>query len=98
MQLYFQNRVELSVDQMGYNMQHGESIRGSMDPIECQEMPGEGIRRPMLSLRERYGLHGEDHAIELDASQDRRNSHRYHFDEPRFTEFNESVLTLDDFA
>ena len=98
MQLYLQNKAELSVEQDGYDVQRGEITIGSMDNIECQEMPGEDIRRSMLSLGERHELRGEDHARELDASQDQRSPHWYSFDEPQFTDFNESVLTLHDFA
>ena len=98
MQLYLQNKAELGVEQQGYDMQRGESMIGSMGHTESHEMPGEDIRRPMLSIRERHELFSGEHARELDTSQSQRNPHGYDFDEPHFTDFNESVLTLHDFA
>ncbi len=97
-QLYVQNKAELSVEQTGHGMQHDEEIFELMGCNLCQEMPGAGVRQPMLSLGERHELRGEDHARELDASQDRQDTHRYSFDKPRFTDLNESTLTLHQFV
>ena len=98
MHLYLQKKAELSVEQQGYDVQRGERMLGSTDHTESQEMPGEDIRRPMLSLGERHELYGGEHARELDISHSQWNPHGYNFDEPHFTDFNESVLTLHDFA
>ena len=67
-----------------------------------QEMLGEESRRPMLSLRERHELRGEDPARELDVCQDQRNfqqdSYRYSFEDPVFVDLNDSVLSLQAFT
>ena len=101
-QLYLQNKAELSVERTGRGMRLEEDIYEMMDHDTCQEMPGEESRQPMLSLGERHELRGEDHARELDGSQDhqksQQESHRYSFDLPDFFNFNESVLSLHEFA
>ena len=97
-QLYLQNKAELSVEQTGYMMQPENEIYEMMDRDQIQEMPGEESRQPMLSLGERHELRGEDHVMELDASQERFDPRRYTFDEPHFEDFCESSLTLHEFA
>ncbi len=97
-QLYMQNKAELSVEQTGHSMQHDEEIFELMGCNLCQEMPGAEVRQPMLSLGERHELRGEDHARELDASLHQQDPRRYSFDKPRFTAFNESTLTLRQFV
>lgn len=97
-QLYLQNKAELSVEQNGFKIQPEDEIYELMDDDRIQEMPVEESRQPMLSLGERHELRGEDHARELDASQDQLDPHRYTFDEPNFESFCESDLTLHEFA
>ena len=97
-QLYLQNKAELGGEQTGLEMQPEEEIYELMDRNQCQEMPGEEIRQPMLSLGERHELRGEDHAKELDTSPNQQDSSRYRFDEPDFEDLNNSVLTLHAFV
>lgn len=101
-QLYLQHKAELSVERTGYEMQFAGEVYELTDRNLCQEMPGEEVRQPMLSLGERFELRGEDPAMELDSARDRQDSrqdfHGYGFDEPVFVDFNESVLSLHDFA
>ena len=101
-QLYLQHKAELSVERTGYEIQLAGEVHELTDRDLCQEMPGEEVRLPMLSLGERFELRGEDPAMELDSARDRQDSrqdiHRYGFDEPVFVDFNESVLSLHDFA
>ena len=97
-QLYLQNKAELSVEQTGLEMQPKEEIYELMDRNQFQEMPGEEIRQPMLSLGERHELRGEDHAKELDTSPNQQDSNRYRFDEPDFQDLNNSFLMLHEFV
>lgn len=101
-QLYLQNKAELSVERAGNKMRPEGEIYELMGRDPCQEMLGEESRRPMLSLGERHELRGEDPARELDVCQDQRSflqdPYRYSFDEPLFEDFNESVLSLHAFT
>lgn len=97
-QLYLQNKAELSVERTGFVVQLPCEISELMNREQCQEIPEGEIRQPMLSLGGLHELRGEDPARELDSSQDQEdpqhNFHGYSFDEPVFVEFNESVLSL----
>ena len=103
-QLYLQHKAELNVERQRtrHEMQSEGEIYELMDRGQCQEMPAEDTRQPALSLAERHELRGEDHASELNTSQDQqillRGPHRYSFDEPVFVDFNDSVLSLHEFA
>ena len=101
-QLYMQNKAELDVEQTRYDAQPESEVYELMDHVQCEEMPGEEAQRPMLSFGERHELRGEDHAKELDSTQEQQSAHqdphRYNFDEPVFTHLNESVLSLHEFA
>lgn len=101
-QLYLQSKAELSVERTGLAAQHPSDIYELMHGDQCQEMPERGVQQLMLSLEELHEVCGEDPARELDASQYRpdplQNSQGYSFDEPFFVDFNESVLSLHDFA
>lgn len=100
-QLYLQDKAELSVERSGHDMQPEGEIYELMNHDQCQEMPGEHTRQALLSLGERHEMRGEDHAREMDTSQDhdpRRDTHGYSFDEPMFVDFNESILSLRRFA
>lgn len=101
-QLYLQNKAELSVERQGDDIQPKGEVYELMDQNQCQEMPGKESRQPMLSLGERHELPGEEHARELESSQYHRvvqqDATRYSFDEPNFVDFNESVLSLHEFA
>ena len=101
-QLYLQSKAELSVEPTGSAMQYPCNIYELMTSDQCQELPEREARQPMLSLEELHELHGEDPARELDNSRNQQDPlegfHRYNFDEPCFVEFNESVLSLHDFA
>ncbi|KAM0802350.1 hypothetical protein BDR22DRAFT_887587 [Usnea florida] len=98
--LYMQVKAELDVEQTRNDAQPANDEL--MGHVQCQEMPGEEARQPMLSLGERHELRGEDHAQELDSTQEQQighhDPHRYSFDEPIFPHFDESVLSLNGFA
>ena len=101
-QLYMQNKAELDVEQTRHDAQPANEIYEMMGRVQCQEMPGEEARQPMLSLGERHELRGEDHAKELDSTQEQQIGHhdpqRYSFDEPIFPHFDDSVLLLSEFV
>ena len=101
-QLYMQNKAELDVGQTRFDAQPANEVYELMGRVQYQEMPGEEARQPMLSLGERHELRGEDHAKELDGTQERQighhDPHRYSFDEPIFPHFDESVLSLYEFT
>ena len=101
-QLYLQNKAELSVGRTGFAVQLPREIAELMNREQCQEISQGEVRRPMLSLGGLHELRGEDLARELDSSEDQEdcqhNFDGYSFDEPIFVEFNESVLSLHDFA
>ena len=94
--LYMQNKAELDVEQTRNDVQPGSEV------YELLEMPGEEARQPMLSLGERHELRGEDHAMELDSTQEQQighqDPHRYTFDAPVFTPLDESLLLLQEFV
>lgn len=96
--LYLQNKAELSVGQAGYEMQPEGRIYELMDRHQCQEMPEQEPRQPMLSFGGRHELRCEDHARELEVPQNQQDPHRYSFEEPVFVHFNESILSLHEFA
>ena len=101
-QLYMQIKAELDAEQTRYDAQPANEVYELLGRVQCQEMPGEEARQPMLSLGERHELRGEDHAKELDSTQEQQighhDPHRYSFDEPVFPHFDESVLSLNEFV
>lgn len=101
-QLYLQNKAELSIEQSGFAVQQPCDIYELVAGDQSQEMPEREVRQPMLSLGELHELRGEDPGMELDGSQvqqdPRQDFHGYSFDEPCFMEFNESVLSLHNFV
>ena len=101
-QLYLQEKAELSVERTGFAVQFPYEIAELMGREQCQEIPEGEAQQPMLSLGRLHELRGEDHATELDCSQDQEdplhNFHGYSFDQPVFVDFDESVLSLHDFS
>ena len=69
-QLYIQIKAELEAEQTRCDVQPANEVYELVGRVQCQEMPGEEARQPMLSLGERHELRGEDHAKELDSTQE----------------------------
>lgn len=70
-QLYSQNISELSIERTESEMQYEESHE-LMGRGQCQELPGNALRRPRASTsREPQGLLGEKHDRELVSSLNR---------------------------
>ena len=97
-QLYLQNKVELSAERTGFGMQAEEEVYELMARDQFPELPEEGFRQHMPSLEELHELRGEDHARELDASPNQQDHAKYSFEEPSFNELNVSVLRLNELA
>ena len=101
-QPYMQNKAELDVEQTRYDAQPASEVYELMVRNQCQEMPGEEAHQPMSSLGERHELRGEDHAKELDSTQEQQDPQqdprRYTFDEPIFPQLDDSALLLHEFV
>ena len=97
MQLYLQNKAELSAERRGSVISPEETFE-LMDNDQYQELPGEELQQPKPSFGERHELRGEEHAVELDSSPSRQNLYRYSFDVPNFGDLKQSSLTLHDLA
>ena len=52
-QLYLQNKAEMSAEQTRREMESEHEVYELMDRDRYQEVPGEAVRQPMLSLGER---------------------------------------------
>ena len=97
MQLYLQNKAELSTERRGSAISP-EEIFELMDSNQYHELPGEELQQPKPSFGEQHELRGEEHARELDSSPNRQDCYRYTFDVPNFGDLKQSALTLHDLA